>query len=270
LKFFDSPHPLVFAHRGGIALGPENTIPAFDAGHKAGADGFELDVHLSADGVVMVHHDSTLDRTTNASGPITARTAGELARVDAAYHHQANGTYPLRGQGVGVPTLREVLHRYPDMRVIVEMKGNDPELGHAVVRTVREADAVDRVCACGFGTGPVSTVRATMPEIATGAHQGEVRLALYRTWLRWPVRNCAYYGYQIPEVAGRLRVVWPRFVRYAHLAGLKVQVWTVDVEGDMTRLLGWGVDALISNRPDLAVRVRDGWVSAGQPQAAAR
>src|SRR4030095_14137244 len=95
----------------GAPLGPENTIKAFDAGMAAGADGLELDVHLSADGVVVVHHDETLDRTTNDSGPLAARTAAQLARIDA-------------GDGHGLPTLREVLRRYPAVPIIIEMKVN--------------------------------------------------------------------------------------------------------------------------------------------------
>src|SRR3954466_10045111 len=110
--FFAASRPQVFAHRGGSALGPENTIAAFDMGMAAGADGLELDVHLSADGVVVVHHDPTLDRTTDASGPVAARTAAELARVDAGYRFTKNGEYPFRGQGIGVPTLAEVFRRY--------------------------------------------------------------------------------------------------------------------------------------------------------------
>ena len=75
--FFDSPRPLVFAHRGGSALAPENTIAAFDNGLALGADGLEVDVHLSRDGVVVVHHDRLLDRTTPLGGPIAERTAEE-------------------------------------------------------------------------------------------------------------------------------------------------------------------------------------------------
>jgi glycerophosphoryl diester phosphodiesterase len=84
-----------------------------------------------------------------------------------------------------------------------------------------------------------------------------VRLAVYRGLAGWPVRHVAYRAYQVPERAGLIRIVSPRFVRDAHGAGLKVQVWTVDQEADMRRLLEWGVDGLISNRPDLAVGVRD-------------
>jgi glycerophosphoryl diester phosphodiesterase len=251
VRFFDADRPLVFAHRGGMALGPENTIQAFDAGINAGADGLELDVHLSADDVVVVHHDKTLERTTRGSGPLALRSAAELAKLD-------------------VPMLRDVLKRYPAARVIIEMKEDRAALGEAVAREVRACDAIDRVCAAGYGARAVRAARAALPEMATSASQEEVRRALHRTWMCWPLRSCAWQGYQVPEKAGRLRVVSPRFVRYAHLAGLRVQVWTVDTEPDIRRLLDWGVDAVISNHPDLAVRVRDAWVSGRQGVAAAQ
>src|ERR687895_336309 len=130
MSFLSNDRPLIFAHRGGCALGPENTLTAFDRGMAAGADGLELDVHLSADGVVVVHHDETLDRTTNDSGRIGARTAAELARVDA-------------GDGAGIPTLREVLRRYPAARIIIEMKVNSEKMAAAVAGVVRNAGATD-------------------------------------------------------------------------------------------------------------------------------
>ena len=247
----------MFAHRGGSALGPENTIAAFDRGVEVGADGLELDVHLSADGIVVVHHDATLDRTTSASGPVASRTAAELARVDAGYRFSKHGAYPYRGQGIGVPMLRDVLRRYPDVPVIIEMKVDSKAMGEALAREVRSANAVDRVCAAGFGARSAAAARAALPEMACSACHAEVRLAVYRTLAYWPVRHARYGGYQIPEHSGMLRIVSPRFIRYAHDASMKVQVWTVDQEPDMRRLLGWGVDGLISNRPDLAVQVRN-------------
>src|SRR5947199_7564972 len=96
--FFSASRPLVFAHRGGSALAPENTTAAFDNGLALGADGLELDVHLSRDGRVVVHHDRTLDRTTNLQGPVATRTADELARADAGYHFRRSGSFPFRGQ----------------------------------------------------------------------------------------------------------------------------------------------------------------------------
>jgi glycerophosphoryl diester phosphodiesterase len=253
--FFTSPGPLVFAHRGGSVLAPENTIEAFDTGLALGADGLELDVHLSRDGAVVVHHDRTLDRTTNGHGEVAALTVDELARVDAGYHFQGAGTYPFRGRGIGVPTLSAVLARYRDARIIVELKVNTAELAAAAVDVVRRAGAVDRVCFGSFGLRALRSARAAEPSIATSAAREEVRWALYRSWCRWPVRRPAYGGYQAPEWSGRTHVVSRRFVEMAHHANLSVQVWTVDAEDDARRLLGWGVDALITDRPDVIVPV---------------
>ena len=97
--------------------------------------------------------------------------------------------------------------------------------------------------------------RERRPEIRTGSSREETRLALYRSWLRWPVRRPPFREFQVPEWSGSTRVVSPRFVRYAHETGVAVHVWTVDDPADMRRLLDWGVDGLISDRPDIAVEV---------------
>lgn len=242
--------PQVFAHRGGSGLRPENTIIAFDHGLSLGADGLEFDVHLSRDGVVVVHHDTLLDRTTTGRGPLAALTADELARLDAARLWKE-----YAGQGIGIPTLRDVLHRYRDRPLVIELKVNTPALAQKTIDEVRAADAVDRVALGSFGTRVLRAARAYEPRILTGSSREETRLALYRSWCRLPVRRPAYNAYQVPEMAGSTRVVSERFVRYAHEAGCAVQVWTVDREEDMRRLLGWGVDGIISDRPDVAVEV---------------
>lgn len=229
-----SSRPLVFAHRGGSALAPENTVDAFANGLSLGADGIELDVHLSRDGHVVVHHDSTVDRTTQGTGAVAGLTALELARLN-------------------VPTLADVLARFNDARVIVELKVNSEELAKAVVDVVRRADAVDRVCLGSFGLRVLRAARALEPAIATSAAREEVRWALYRSWVGWPSRRTAYAGFQVPEFAGTTRVVSRRFVDAAHRAGHGVQVWTVDTEEAARRLLGFGVDALITDRPDIIV-----------------
>ena len=253
--FFRSPRPLVFAHRGGSALAPENTLAAFDRGLSLGADGLELDVRLSRDGVVVVHHDRVLDRTTNLRGPVADVAVVDLARADAGYRFQRDDGYPFRGAGIGVPTLADVLSRYRDARIIIEVKVNTVEMARAVVAAIRAADAIDRVCVGSFGLAVIRAVRTLEPAIATSAAREEVRWALYRSWVRWPMRSAAYHGYQVPEWAGRTRVVSARFIAAAHDAGLGVQVWTVDTEQDARRLLTWGVDALISDRPHIVVPI---------------
>lgn len=125
-------------------------MAAFDNGMALGADGIELDVRLSSDGVPVVFHDPVLDRTTDCSGPVSGLSADELARVDAGFHFTHSGTQPFRGQGIGVPRLEEALRRFPAARVIIEMKGAEPELARAVVQAVRRTDAVERVCLGSF------------------------------------------------------------------------------------------------------------------------
>lgn len=229
--FFSSPRPRVFAHRGGSALAPENTIAAFDNGLRCGADGLELDVRRSSDGVVIVLHDAMLDRTTTLRGPVADRTSDELVAA-------------------GVPKLTDVLARYPATPVIIELKLNEPAFAVEVIDVVRANSAVDRVCLGSFGTRVLHAARALEPRIATSASREEVRWSLYRSWLRLPRTSAAFRGYQVPERAGYTRVISPRFVADAHRAGLGVQVWTIDLEDDARRLLAWGVDALISDRPD--------------------
>jgi glycerophosphoryl diester phosphodiesterase len=252
--FFRRDRPLVIAHRGGSGLAPENTLAAFDRATALGVDGLELDVRLSKDGVVMVHHDRTLERTTNLTGPLDRRRADELGRADAAYHFRpagdGGGAHPLRGQGIGIPTLAAVLARYRDTRLVIEMKLNEPALARAVLDAVRTAGADERVCLGSFGWRVLRAARRMAPHVATSAAREEVRWALYRSWCRWPVSRVAYRGYQIPEVSGRTRVVSPRFIEDAHAAGLGVQIWTVDRPADARRLVEWGADALISDRPD--------------------
>ena len=237
-------------------------MPAIDNGMRLGADGLEIDTQLSADGIAVVIHDRTLDRTTDRTGPVQALTANELAGVDAGFHFKIDDAYPFRGQGIGVPRLGAVLARHRDARIIIEMKGGEPELARAVAAEIRRADAVDRVCVGSFHQGSIDTIRAEHPEIVTSASQEEARWTLHRSWVRWPfVSGQPYFAFQVPEYAGRLRVMSPAFVRQVHKQGQVVQVWVVNERRDILRLLDWGVDGIISDRPDIAIRTRDEWVN---------
>jgi glycerophosphoryl diester phosphodiesterase len=163
-----------------------------------------------------------------------------------------------------VQTLRDFIDRNPDIQIIVYMKPDTEEIGRALVAEVVAAGAVDRVCAAGYGSRSLAAAREALPAMASSASRMEVRMALYRSWAGWPPMRTPYGGYQVPEHAGSLRVVSPRFIRHAHRASLHVQLWTIDQAADMERLLAWGADALISNRPDLAVTIRNQCVSSGQ------
>jgi glycerophosphoryl diester phosphodiesterase len=245
--------PIIYAHRGGAALRPENTIEAFDHGLACGADGIEFDVHLSRDDEVVIHHDATLERTTSGRGPVRSRTADELAGIDAAFNFRNDsGGFPFRGRGIGVPTLPEVLRRYPSALLIIELKVDGDHLARRVVEEVRAADAVGRVAIGSFFPRALQTVRDFEPAIATGAAKEETRWALYRSWIGLGIGATPYREFQVPERSGRTTIVTRRFVAAAHRAGIPVKVWTVNGVEDMRRLAGLGVDALITDRPDRA------------------
>ena len=238
-------------------------MPALDNGLRVGADGIEIDVQLSRDGIPVVIHDPTLDRTTDHTGPVRALTADALARVDAAYHFELDGMRPFRGHGIGVPRLGDVLSRHPGTRVIIEIQGASPDLARAVGACVRKADAVERVCVGSFHASTIAVIRTEFPEIATSASQPEAQWTLYRSWLRWPFTSARpYCAFQVPEFAGRMRVVSRNFLRSVHREGHVLQVWVVNERADIWRLLDWGADGIISDRPDVAVATRNEWVKA--------
>lgn len=250
--------PRIFAHRGGSGLAPENTWPAFEQAHALGVDGFELDVHVSRDGEVMVMHDADLYRTTDAQGLISSMTADELSQVDAGFKFTSPASplqFPFRGRGVRIPRLRDLLVAFRDELVIIELKGTHPIVAERTFAVVRETDSLDRVCFGGFSWKMLRTLRKLDPRACSSASREETRWALYGSWLHispaW-ARALGVRAFQIPEMAGATRVVSPQFLEKAHAADLLVQVWTVNEEADMRRLAEWGVDGLITDRPDRA------------------
>jgi glycerophosphoryl diester phosphodiesterase len=247
---------LVFAHRGGAALRPENTLAAFDHAVALGADGLELDVRLSRDGEVVVIHDATLDRTTDARGPVKELTVRELSAVDAGHGFIApDGSRPYRSQGLGVPCLTDVLRRYPGIPMIVELKGESADLARAAVAAVRAAGGLGRVCFGSFEDPTLAAARGCGRDVVTGAGSDEIRRALWLSWLGLPPRCPRFAAFQVPERHGRRRVATRRFIRAATRGRLPVQVWTVDDVESMRQLLHWGAQAIITDRPDIAVPV---------------
>lgn len=243
--------PLLIAHRGGSALMPENTLAAFvEAAQRWQADMIELDVRASADGHCMVLHDATLERTTNGTGAVADMTLAQLQELDAGYRFSTDGgrTFPLRGQGVRIPTIDEVLAALPHMRLTVEVKAAAAQV--PLFRAIAAHDAKHRVIAAGernaFRTifhryrGPKS---ASLEEGMPFLLMHRLRLARFGRVPADVVQTCEVYR-------GR-RILTPRLVRDFHRAGVHVHVWTVNETADMQRLLDWGVDGLVTDRPDL-------------------
>lgn len=246
---------LHFAHQGGGLLAPENTLAAFELGATYQPDALELDIQMTRDGQIVVMHDPTVDRTTNGHGPVAGFTLAELQRLDAGYHFTPDGgaTYPFRGQGVTVPTLSEIFARFPHLLINIDLKEPMPGKEDQLWRTLQEARAADRAIVGSFVCAPLRRFRRlTGGTVATSACPGEVTAfvlycRLYATRLLRP----AYQALQVPETHRGIRIVSPASVRAAHQAGIKVHVWTINARPDMERLLDWGVDGIMTDRPDV-------------------
>ena len=137
-------------------------MAAFARAHALGVDGFELDVRLSRDGEVMVIHDADVDRTTNGSGRVSALNAAELRALDAGCRFK--DSREISGES-RIPLLRDVLARFPEEMLIIELKGANPALPPRAFEIVREAGALDRVCFGGFADVTLEAVRRVAPPL---------------------------------------------------------------------------------------------------------
>jgi glycerophosphoryl diester phosphodiesterase len=258
--YLEGPRPRAYAHRGwhtGDLVGCENTMAAFT---RAAAEGFayqELDVHASADGVAVIHHDQGLDRTTDGTGRLDGHTAAELEKV-------------LVGGREPIPLLEDVLTALPETRITIELKSAaavDPTLS-----VLERADAWDRVCLGGFEqTWLDAARRGGGSRLCTSMARRDALALRARAWLdalpgplsRVPsLLPLAGDIAHVPVSAGPLRVVDAGLLRTAHKRGMEVHVWTVNRPTQMHQLLDLGVDGLLSDRPDLlreVLRERGQW-----------
>jgi glycerophosphoryl diester phosphodiesterase len=245
---------LVIAHRGSSAESPENTLPAFEAAVRHGADAIELDVRLTADGAPVVIHDATLDRTTDRTGPLAALTLAELRTVDAGWHFTPDSgrTHPCRGSHHRIPTLGEVLWAFPKLNLLVEIK--EPAAQEAVRRVLVQEDATAR---CVVASEHREALLAfDEPPFLRGASAPEIS-ALYRAaLLRRRVPAAGYGLLSVPLRYRGLPVPTSGFVAAARANGCAVHVWTVDSPDTARRLWRRGVSGIVTNVPGTMVEAR--------------
>lgn len=231
--FLDHPRPTAFAHRGGALEAEENTMPAFERAVGLGYAHVELDVHLSADGAVVIHHDPTLLRMFGVDRAVAGLTLADLTAIRTP-------------GGATVPELAALLHAFPALNVNIEAKA-DAVIG-PLAEVIRRADALGRVCIGSFAPARTVAARAALgPGLCwSPAHSGVARLWACGWGLPLPT---GFPVVQVPVAWRGIPVVTPRLIRAAHARGIQVQVWTVDDAAEMDRLLDMGVDALMTDRP---------------------
>lgn len=249
VPFLAAEHPIRFAHRGSRTLWPENTMHAFE--HAVTDHGYlylELDVRCSADGVPMVFHDESLQRTTNGSGPIASWSVADLRTLDAGYHFAANDDHPLRGTGIGIPTLEEVYRAWPGVHLNIDLKA--PAIEWQVAEVIRRCEAEERSLIGSFYDQRIARFRRiTRDRVAVSAGPTAAMAMYTASRVGRAVRGAAV-AYQLPFRVGVIKID-RRLIAAVHRAGAQIHVWTVNDPADMNRLLDLEVDGIITDRPDV-------------------
>lgn len=238
----------VIAHRGGRTAAPEETRETLERSVVLGADVLELDLRMTADGVVVCLHDAELDRTTDGSGPVAALDWDALQRLDAGHRFSTDGgqRFPFRGQGVRVPSLAEALRAAPEHPFILEVKQSDPPMVDAVMDVLRDENALDRVILAAFSADTLGAVRAHRDAPATSLAVSEVG-----AWLWSDPGEMVAPGrfLHLPPEVGPVDLVDRALLERAEQEGLGVQVWTISEEAEMVRLIELGVHGIMTTDP---------------------
>jgi glycerophosphoryl diester phosphodiesterase len=241
--YLDGTLPIGFAHRGGAAVGDENTPAAFARAVDLGYRYIETDTHATSDGVAVVFHDDTLDRLIGRPGRMSDVTWADVQ------------TLRVGGAAV-VPRLDEVLSTWPGIRFNIDTKTDaavEPTLA-----AVRATKAEDRVLLASFSERRLRGIRReTGPRVATSLGMAGVAAVLTRTMRKAPDGVVAV---QVPPALGPVRVVTRGLVRYAHHLGLQVHVWTIDEPDRIRYFLDLGVDGIMTDHIEV---LRDVYLARG-------
>ncbi|MEN0106563.1 MAG: glycerophosphodiester phosphodiesterase [Pseudomonas sp.] len=249
--------PLVIAHRGGMGLWPENTLFAFERAAALDVDMLEMDVRRSRDGELVVIHDADVARTSNGTGLVADLDLATLQQLDAGYQWTADGgtTYPYRQQGIRIPTLAEVLARYPRMAKSLEIKDNDPAAAEQLCQQLKAANQEQRVVVGSFYEAPLQAFREQCPTVATGAGATSAKVLVVLHWLGLErLLSPSYQVLAVPERRGPM-VVDAALISAAQERGLAVMLWTINEQPTMRHLLDMGAQGLITDYPDRALQL---------------
>jgi glycerophosphoryl diester phosphodiesterase len=254
--------PLVIAHQGGNLENPGNTMQAFEHAIKIGVDALEFDIHLTKDDIPVVIHDDTVDRTTNGIGAVKEMTLQEIKALDAAYHwpfnqsNEGSANYPYRGRGITIPTLEEVLAAFPEALMAIEMKTTDVKTQTALGDLLEKYARWDKTIVGSFSRTALRSFRDEYPQALTSA-SAEESLEYYAFSLlnlsNFWIPSMAFF--QVPEESGEIYVLSESFRSQAQALGVRIQVWTPNTEEEFERIIGMGVNGIITDRPSKLLRI---------------
>jgi glycerophosphoryl diester phosphodiesterase len=248
----------VIAHRGGRGLGPENTLAVFQLSLEKGADILEMDVRSTSDNHLIVLHDATVDRTTNGSGTANEMSLIQLKKLDAGYRWSNDGgkSYPFKNRGITIPTLSEVFKAIDRIRLIIEIKENQPIISQRLCSEIRHHRRIPSVLVASIHSQVLNKFRTICPDVATAASPSEAMWFFYLsriglTAMYSPQENALL----VPKIFKGRQVITNQFLSAAHHRHLKVAVWTVNSKKDMRKLIAMGVDGIITDYPERLVKI---------------
>ena len=253
-------YPLVIAHQGGDEVWPGESLYAFEQAVELGVDILEMDAHITADSVLVLLHDESVDRTTNGTGLVEEMTLAELKELDAAYHWSMDdgASYPYRGQGITIATLEEVFQSFPGYPVNIEIKKTESSIAQPLCDLIHEYDMQDKTLIASFHDERMAEFREVCPEVATSSSRGEVTKFVILNYaflggLYSPIEN----GLQVPERDSGILLVRPGLMRGAHRRNLQIHIWTPNTPEDLQHFINMGVDGIITDRPDILMELLD-------------
>jgi glycerophosphoryl diester phosphodiesterase len=259
-------------HRGASGEVPANTMESFERTLEIEpAAMLEMDVWQSRDGEIIVSHDETLASQTDGTGLIREYSFEELKSFDAGYTFSPDGgkSFPARGRGLRFPSLEEVLTRFPESRLSIDIKRNDEDFARSVLKTIRARGAEDRVSIGSFHPRIIALVRREFPRLCTTFGPKEIIsfLILQKLGLSGFARPksdvimiCEFTDTELPEYLGGgvnqgVRIITPQFIKAAHRKGIPVYAWTINRRENMERLISWGIDGIITDYPSVLAEV---------------
>ncbi len=255
--FFASRHgetePLIFAHQGGETLRPTNTMLAFRHAVALGADVLDTDMQRTSDGVLVLVHDETVDRTSDGTGAVRDLSFDELRQLDFAHSFTTDGgeTHPYRDQGHGVVTVEELFVNFPTHRIGIEIKQTPAVAATELCAVIARLGREDDVLVSSFEQRNMDVFRRECPDVATSATEGEVRTfyVLHRLGLVG-LSSPTFDAFQVPERSGGVQLLTSGFIDDARAVGVPIVPWTIDDPADLERVLGLGVEGINTNYPD--------------------
>jgi glycerophosphoryl diester phosphodiesterase len=245
---------IVVGHRGAAAHFPENTAPSFDHAVSLGVDAIEFDLRVSRDGVVVVNHDPTVDRTTNGTGAVADLTLAELKQLDPGANFTRDGgrTFPWRGRGLQILTFEEMLARYPSIPLLIEVKVAAAADGAR--RAIEQARSWERVMMDSAVCEALAPFHGT--SILTGACFDDVLHLLPRALIGSAPAALRYSAICIPRWYNGLPIPVRRIARLARRRGVPTHVWTVNEPSAAQALWSAGINGIISDDPETMLRLR--------------